>query len=960
MGLDKLKNCLRLGLLNIRSLNTGQDELSASIFMHKPDILALNETWLKEGQEIIAPVIHDYKYIQRGRKGRRRGGGVGFYIKKGIQVKVKTHPNSELEQLWLELKLPGAKRMALGTAYRPEEVKVPNALDALSDSVSFFSDYDYICLLTDFNVNLLDENTSKAKQLLQFCSHQNLEQVVHEPTRIQDTSSTLLDLIITDIPERCKKITVVHNSSLSDHGMVLAEFNVKKPKPVKRFINTRALQSMNSKEFQRDLSGVSWSKVLDNEHVDDMINTFNIYILRLFNTHAPLKKKLIKATCKPWITDTVLLMMSLRDKTLEKANKTKKESTKEYYKSLKNLVTSTVEREKTAYFQHKINQNINNPKILWNNIKKTTLLDNACKASIPDHLNDPDIINEHFLTLPNSESDQVLVDFFVGSKKTANSFNLKPTTEEEVAKILLGINTNATGHDHINAEMLKLIMPEALPTITKIINKSIESGCYPQSFKTALVTPLPKSSAVDSVKDLRPISILPTISKIFERVVQKQMVAYLHTENIIPDIQSGFRKMHGTETALLKVTDDIIAESDAGNSSVLVLLDFSRAFDCLDPSILLAKLAYYGFSANTCKWFESFLTQRKQIVVTEGANGDKQYSKIGNLSRGVPQGSIISPILFTIFTADIVNIIEHTKCHLYADDTQIYYSFDSNETPQAIEKINSDLDKIYAWAVKNSLVINPSKSKTLILGTKSQIAKVNNSNPRILMQGSEIPIVTNAKNLGLIMDSELRFHKHLGDKIRTAFYKLKVLYSVKKYLSTDLKLLLTDMLVLSPLNYCSAVYGPRLQEKSERAIQRVQNACARFCFKIPKRSYITPYLNQHGILNMKSRRELHMACLTKKIIYRKNPKYLFDKLTWQKDLHSLNTRSKDKNLLAIQKHKTKGYTGCFKYAASKIWNNLPPPLRSKIGLTSFKVKFKIILLSKQKINENLKRPYQIT
>lgn len=287
-------------------------------------------------------------------------------------------------------------------------------------------------------------------------------------------------------------------------------------------------------------------------------------------------------------------------------------------------------------------------------------------------------------------------------EKTTNSINdndkkfrLKCTTETEVRNIISKIQTNATGHDDINIDMIKTTLDVTLPLIVTIINKSIMTNTFPACWKTALIKPIPKKGVVEEMKDLRPISILPTLSKVLERVVLKQVEEYLQKENIIPKYQSGVCRNHSTESTLLHVTGNITEASDKGLSSVMVLLDYSRAFDCLHPAKLLDKLSKYGFSDDTCSWFQTFLTNREQIVVTEDASGNKKHSESGKLVRGVPQGSILSPMLFTIYTADLPSVLQTCQYHLYADDTQIYHSFDSKDTKDAFQKINLDLQRIY-------------------------------------------------------------------------------------------------------------------------------------------------------------------------------------------------------------------------------------------------------------------------
>lgn len=948
------KKCLKLGLLNARSLNTGKDEFIVTMLKYKPDIIAINETWLREGEESLAPEVPGYKFVHRARKGRR-GGGVGFYVGREMSVRTRQHPAAALEQLWLEVQLPGAA-LALGTAYRPDSVPVRDALDALSESICCMSHCDYVCVLGDMNIDLAQANSSKVLEFTTFCREHGLDQLVKEPTRVTDCTETILDLVITDCIPKVQNLQIIHNRCLSDHAMVLTDFDIKKPKPIKIFKYRRFIKDINVDYFYEDLNSIPWQSICNLNSIDDMIDTFNFYMLSLFEIHAPMKKLIIKEKPKPWITDTVKFMMSLRDEALVKAQRSKSDSSKNYYRSLRNLVTATRQREKKAYFNNFINNNIQNPNLLWKNIKTTTIFDNSHTNSIPHHLNDPNKINDHFLNLPTI--NETVLEKIIGDKtQYQDSFKLKCTSESKVTKIINNIKTKATGHDNLNIDMIKLTLDVTLPIITSIINRSIETNTFPTCWKRSIVKPIPKKNVVSELKDLRPISILPVLSKVLEKVILEQILEHVEKINVIPKFQSGFRRGHSTETALLHVTDDLLAASDQGLSSIMVLLDYSRAFDCLHPDLLLAKLEHYGFSDDTCRWFKTYLSNREQAVVTEDKDGEMRFSSVKTVERGVPQGSLLSPILFSIFTADLPKYIQSCKFHFYADDIQLYFSFEGKNTKDAIAHINNDLKNIYTWSERNSLILNPQKSQVLVLGTKYQIKLVKECPEKIKINGVVLEQVTSARNLGLILDGELKYAEHVSGKIKTAFYKLKTLYKIRPYIKEELRVLLTDSLVLSQFNYCSSVFGPRLNSNTDRAIQRVQNACIRFCYNIPRRDHITPYLNKKGILNMGARRELLYACTVQRVIWNKKPEYLFDKLIWIKDISQRCHRSTTQNLLSIPKHKTTRYRGCFRFNAAKIWNDLPPPMRQKMSVHCFKTKFKSALLKKQLAAENLKHAY---
>lgn len=947
------KKYLRLGLLNARSLNTGKDELHVTILKHTPDILAINETWLKEGEESLAPKFSNYRFIHKARK-TKKGGGVGFYIKQGILIKVHQHPESILEQMWLEIRLPGTT-MAVGTAYRPESVSISEALDSLSESMNLMGHCDSIWILGDFNVDMAQTDSSKTQEILHFCYQRSLEQLIREPTRVTDRSQSTIDLIMTDNPHKCKNTLVSHNRCLSDHALVVVDLDIKKPKLQTRVIFQRAIKDIALDKFTKDLTEIPWFSIYDLDNLDSMIENFNFYITQLFDFHAPMRKIIIKDQPKPWITNMIKFMMTLRDDALTKAQKDKTDSSKNYYRNLKNLVTAAIERERKAYFIFSINNNIKKPALMWKNIKNSIQKDERINY-IPDQLRDPDLINDHFLNLPPSDNTDTNTNF-VHNFTQGDTLELRTTTETEVEKIINEIKTRAAGEDNINIDMIKLTLNVTLPIITRIVNKSIETNTFPSSWKRALVKPIPKKSNVSELKDLRPISILPVLSKILEKVILLQVSRYLEDIKVIPKFQSGFRRGHSTETALLHVTDDLSEASDVGLSSIMVLLDYTRAFDCLDQNILLTKLKSYGFSLNTCHWFKTFLSNREQRVVIEDTDGKKRFSSSKHVQRGVPQGSLLSPILFTIFTADMPYHIKSCKYHLYADDTQLYYSFNAKDAKTAIKIINEDLNNIYEWSQNNSLALNPSKSQTIIFGTQKQYGSIIDCGEKIKINGVNLEQVNSARNLGLILDREQKFKEHINNKVKTAFFRLKTLYKIRPYIKTDLRIILCDSLVLSQFNYCSLIYGPRLNANLERAIQRVQNACIRFCFNVPKRQFITPYLNKNGILNMSARRNLQYACTIHRVIWSKKPDYLFEKLLWVKDFSHCNARSNTHGLLRIPNHKSTRYRGCFKFSAAKIWNDLPPPLRKKMSTECFKGRYKAALLKRQLAAENLKHTW---
>ncbi|KAL0868740.1 hypothetical protein ABMA27_008175 [Loxostege sticticalis] len=217
---------------------------------------------------------------------------------------------------------------------------------------------------------------------------------------------------------------------------------------------------------------------------------------------------------------------------------------------------------------------------------------------------------------------------------------------------------------------------------------------------------------------------------------------------------------------------------------------------------------------------------------------------------------------------------------MYADDLQVYLPFAPADCDRAVARVNEDLESISTWCNSNCLTINPNKSQFMVIGSPKNIAKLKDINTAILINGQPITRVDTAKNLGLVIDSNLKFERHIAECARNSFYRLKLLHKIRPYLSERIRITLCEALVLSRLNYCDTVYGPCLLSRTSRLIQRVQNSCARFCFTVPPRSHITPYLNDANMLKMEARRKLHLTTMLFGVITTMKPKYLYLKLEW--------------------------------------------------------------------------------
>uniref|UniRef100_A0A2A4IWQ4 Reverse transcriptase domain-containing protein n=1 Tax=Heliothis virescens TaxID=7102 RepID=A0A2A4IWQ4_HELVI len=938
---------IKFGLFNAGSLATNQDEFLIAMGNHSVDIMAINETWLRSGEEDRAPSISGYKFrhIPRPVSTRGgRGGGVAFYIRNGINARVKAHPeHPSVEQLWLGLTINKTK-LLIGTAYRPPWQDLELFLDAITASISALAPYDNVIILGDINVNLLHTNSAKSRQLMGFFSNFNLTQIVTTATHFVNNSCSLIDIVCTDAFTRNVKVN--HISELGHHAFITTETVFRKPRCRPRIVRFRPLADILPDYFLKDLNMIPWSDIGGMGDVDNMVYTFNSYITQLFDLHAPLKTKTYYKRPTPWLTDNIRLIFKLRDEARQRCRETKLPHHKQYYLDLKNESAAALVREKTAYFTKNINEQSKDPKLLWQNLKSDVLPDHKDKR-LPSNFDNPDSINAAFLNVPGTSSDNILLNnIFKSSRYSSARFSLTSTNQETVLGIIRGLGSKAQGVDGISLDMLTLTLPNTLQAITDIINKSIETCTFPSLWRHAVVCPIPKTGEPVTFKDLRPISILPCLSKILERVVYLQVIEYLEANSILPEFQSGFRKGRGTATALMDVVGNILEARDRGEGSILVLLDFSRAFDAINTNLLLSKLTYYGFDGASVDWFNSYLTDRSQLVQIHKEDGSTISSFPLPVTRGVPQGSILGPLLYILYSADITKSFLNCRYHMYADDIQLYTSFKGHDVVNAVHGINEDLQRIVTWSEENCLLLNPLKSKFMVLGTKKQVANILSAKPRIVIKGEKIECVEQACSLGLTLDQELHFEAHINNTARNCFYRLKVLYGIRNFLSLPLRKQLVDSLVLSKLNYCDTVYGPCLLARTDRLIQRIQNACVRFCIKVPRRQHVTPYTNQIKFLKMTARRKLHLASLMFGIVTTQKPHYLYEKLTWKQTCYKHGLRSVVAPL-KVPPHKTAAFRGSFKFAATHCWNDLPPPLRDLKTINSFKLHLKKALLDAQ-------------
>ena len=499
--------------------------------------------------------------------------------------------------------------------------------------------------------------------------------------------------------------------------------------------------------------------------------------------------------------------------------------------------------------------------------------------------------------------------------------------------------SKSVGIDGISAKPLKLAKEHIITSIRHLINQSFNEGEFINEWKSAKVIPFHKKGDVNDVKNYRPISILSTSSKIIERIAHRQLYDYFVKHAVLNKAQFGFRPGHSTGAALASLTHPWHGAIDIGQIVCAIYLDLKRAFDTVAIFILLCKLRAAGCSEKALLWFKSYLCDRLQKV-----NFNNSFSDTRSTFAGVPQGSILGPLLFLIMVNDLPSVIKHCKLTMYADDTTLYICGVNNGVLQS--KIQEDLDRISVWLAKNKLSLNIDKTHFMILGTQQRIkAHDNGINPISLkFNGSALSRVRSTKCLGVIIDENLLWHEHVDFLCKKVIASLSMLKRIRNFLDERDLLLLYNCLIQSQLDYCCEVWGSRYDEHVNR-LEILQKRAARM---ILNANFYTPSSELFKRLNLLpfQKRVMYFRCIfIFKCINDLSSDFFKDTFLDVSLSHSFNTRYSTRGNLILPKCNTEYLKKSFIYSAINQWNLLPNHLKAMESIFSFKSNLKQYLLS---------------
>lgn len=799
-----------------------------------------------------------------------------------------------------------------------------------------------ILLCGDWNIDILHENSTQ-KDLVDLLQRYNLVNTVQSPTRKTKSTSSLIDLMIIN-RTMYKMPASIHELGLSDHSAQILPIMCRIPDGSTTKIWRRNFNKNNIKKFIDLLKKTTWHEVVSEYEVNAKFDMFMYKVSTLFDKAFPLKQsKTRKSNKATWITQGIKISSKkVRLFNTLKKGMTLSKGTELYITRYKSIYKRVIKEAKRRDNDRFLLQATNKPKAVWkviNNVfgkptvgKQDITLDTQ-EAEIVDLKEIAELFNTYFCEMPvklmkNRKSNNIPPP---GNYRSCmNSCNkslfLTPITENEVVKVAKSLKNKFTsGSDDIPDYVVKQCIDYLKKPLTDIYNSSLGLGIFPKQLKIAKVTPVHKKGNKRDINNYRPIASLSVFSKVLEKLVYNRMIAFIESNGIITEAQHGFRSKRSTETALQDFINEVQAAIDNKMNPVGLFLDLSKAYDVLDHKRLLDKLYVNGIRGIANQWMESYLSNREQYVELKSLKQGKATSAIRRTSIGVPQGSILGPILFSLYINDLPQNIPNAKTVLFADDTNILITGENTATLQ--ENINSTIKAAQTWFSVNNLIVNIDKTTTMFFQHHQKQSPVL---PHVLFEGRTLPVSVVTKFLGLYISESVKWNYHcdsLKSKLNTGYY---MIYLLQKITNPHVCRTMYFACFHTHLKYGITLWG---RDPQCRKIFLLQKKVIRIMCKVDQQTSCRNLFRKLGILPLPC---IYISEMVSWI------KYYRGKLKCNSDLHEHDTRHKtDLHPLTCRTNMTKN-NGI--NMAITLYNRLPKHIKKLDTKHQFKKSVKKYLL----------------
>ena len=956
------KNCNKKPFMalhtNIQSLNHNFDPLEqlCTDLDFTPDIIAVTETWNsnKSKDKFIPKKLPGYdKY--NGIQGTTLKSGCGFYIREGLKyidrkdLDLQHYDDlNEFQCKFIEIIHDKKSNIIFGVVYRhPKKSsdntfneKLSEILDKLSNS------HKTKIILGDFNYNLLNQDRDEqVRKFTDIMYTNNLQALIDKPTRVvKGQKPTLIDNIFTNAVD---KDIVTGNllNKISDHMpnfILMKDFKFGHQKMTK---TVRLGKNVDIEQFRKDVSEIDLTPVLHLD-LDEIFNYHHDQFTHVMNKHYPettLSNQELHWRQKPWISKHMQNLIHTKHILYEKYLRKKDKFWYGRYCACKKQVETLIETSKKEHFKKYFERHLSNSRKSWKAINEI-IYNKFSKGNSEIYLDDEGNIITNQKTVANrfnkfytNVAKNLLKDLgkpntkFQDYLKNPNehSIFLNETNPDEVSTLLSKLDITKSGDLYgITPKILTEISYEIAPNLAKIFNMAMRTGKFPTKLKIAKVIPIHKGDSKMLAANYRPISLLPIIGKVFEKILFSRITEFVKKYDILYQKQYGFQKGKSTEHALIDIHEKILNSFEKNESPCCILLDFAKAFDTVDHQILLSKLYHYGIRGTTHSLLTSYLTDRQQCVQVNNCISDMEF-----ISHGVPQGSILGPLLFLLYINDIAQSSKILQFYLFADDTTIFHSHKNPKTLESI--INNELLHVTDWLIANKLSLNVKKTKVLLFRPKneSRAAKIN-----IILNGTPIEESEFAKYLGVIIDNKLSFEHHINQVKSKLIKGNAIIAKVRNYIPRKLLINVYNAHIQPHINYGLNVWG-HTADKYLNIVRSQQRKAVRLI------NFKNRYFKDTDTLF----KEMNALTLSQNLSLNNS------KLLWQVDTNNMMSdlyplfqkRQDDSHTFFLPYRRLHLTQSCISYRGVQVWNKIPKRIREANTLDTFKNNYKNYLLGKE-------------
>ena len=941
--------------VNINSITSpGRlDELQQFTDTNNIDILTLSETKLDDN---VHPSLFHIQNFQTPftRHRNRRGGGTAIYTRTNIPTRrLPELETKDEEWIWTKTQIRSNTILTCTIYLPPNQTyeRQTDFLDRLANSLALAQTYrpTSIIMLGDFNTgNIYLEGhtnhsgiTSFDIRLKDMLDTSNFSQIIHAPTRHNDNTQNLRDLIIINNTYTIHDSGILSPFSNIDHFPVYITLNIETPA---RSSATKTRQIWDYKNtdiplLTHSLLQIDWDEIM-NLDVHKATEEFTATVLTAASQAIPTKTVRIRQKDKPWMTTELRRQIRKRDRLFRLARKTQTPESWEAWRRQRNLTTDHNTRLRNAHMEtqaRRILENKQNP-YKYHRILRQAMgrqqdqtippLETTDGTIVGDDRDKANILNDYFAaqTQLNVQNNIPTPSPIV---QQIPDLHLMQVTESEVLRTLNSIDVNkSSGSDALPAKLIRMIALLIVTPLTQLFNKSLALGIFPNSWKEANVTPIfKKKGSASDPQNYRPISLLPTLSKVLERLVFNQIYAHMTSNHLLSDRQSGYRPRHSTQLQLITLTHNLYKSLDHEQDITHIYLDISKFFDKIWHKGLLFKCKHdFHISGSLLQWLTTYLSNRRQKVRI----GDT-FSMTKKLEAGCPQGSVLGPLLALMYLDGLASKVTNDVM-FYADDTSLYMTHNKDNIDTAQRSLQHDLDAICDYGRNWAITFNASKT---IQQTFTR--RPNSPIPALKFGGESIVVKTSHKHLGVIFSNDLHFHEHINDVVRKINVALSPLYPIARYIPRSELIQIYVTYIRPYFDYCDILYDGHITKDDELRLERLQTRAARLVTGTPYRTPTDKLRRELGWDSLKTRRKIHKLIFYRKLLDTRHslPDYLTPILTQTRGT-ATQRRLRNTDTMTLPPNRTMSFQRSFIPDTTRLWNRLPQSIRASPSLATFK------------------------